>query len=463
MANGEAGPDGKFSESWYEAGQEAFVEEYGYRSTYLDEHMQNNAAEVPFQKELIEKHSEEIRRGTFDRRMLDRLPPAVSDKLRSLLRDPGNAALAADIKARKNILKNAVNTAVKPLPDGTQSPSALRMQAFLNEMFDEKLATPDTTPESAEAQTLAWFNEQLKDPNFKTSKGFPSMETRAKELIANEQDRLQRLKNHKGKMEFYDYAGDPDVYLSNKDLELKALDLQRGITDFSEEDLMVAKLMGYSHPLYMYQAFTQNKNRDYKGPEMDIPPIIQVAGDTFSQESKNLLFNNSSRNRTLRALSAEGLVNNLPQRPRPISSFAEQARGQVTFDTGQPGIDVFFEDKQFPAVLSGTVKEVSSQYNSDGSGYGNYIVIEAIDPATNEPVDVLYGHLAEPAQFNPGDQVSEGQVIGTQGGTGSVQSVDGTIASIDFLAPAAPGSGSMTPYRNYDSLRRRIAKDLGFK
>jgi murein DD-endopeptidase MepM/ murein hydrolase activator NlpD len=196
---------------------------------------------------------------------------------------------------------------------------------------------------------------------------------------------------------------------------------------------------------------------------MDIPPIIQVAEDTFSQESKNLLFNNTSRNRALRALSAEGLVNNLPQRPRPISSFAEQARGQVTFDTGQPGIDVFFEDKQFPAVLSGTVKEVSSQYNSDGSGYGNYIVIEAIDPATNEPVDVLYGHLAEPAQFNPGDQISEGQVIGTQGGTGSVRSVDGTIASIDFLAPAAPGSVSMTPYRNYDSLRRRIAKDLGFK
>ena len=53
-----------------------------------------------------------------------------------------------------------------------------------------------------------------------------------------------------------------------------------------------------------------------------------------------------------------------------------------------------------------------------------------------------------------------GEIIGKQGGTGSVQSYDGTIASIDFLAPAAPGSGSMTPYRNYDSLRRNIASQF---
>jgi len=325
LANGEAGPDGRFSRSWYVDAQEVFFDKYKFRSKELDEHMKENAAEVPFEKELLEKHRAEVLRGTFDRRMLDRLPPTVANQLRVLLRNPGNAALAADVKAQKNILKNAVNTAVKPLPDGTQSPSALRMQAFLNEMFNEKLATPDTTPESAAAQTLDWFNEQLKDPTFKTAKGFPSMEARAKELIANEQDRLERLKNHKGKMQFYDYAGDPDAYLSNKDLELKALDLQRGITDFSEEDLMVAKLMGYSHPLYMYQAFTQNENRDYTGPEMDIPPIIQVAEDTFSQESKNLLFNNSSRNRTLRSLANEGVISNssLPVRGALTGDFSE--------------------------------------------------------------------------------------------------------------------------------------------
>jgi hypothetical protein len=57
--------------------------------------------------------------------------------------------------------------------------------------------------------------------------------------------------------------------------------------------------------------------------------------------------------------------------------------------------------------------------------------------------------------------VVPGQIIGRQGGTGNVRSADGTIASIDFLAPAPAGSTSMTPYRNFDRLRRRIAAQLG--
>ena len=57
--------------------------------------------------------------------------------------------------------------------------------------------------------------------------------------------------------------------------------------------------------------------------------------------------------------------------------------------------------------------------------------------------------------------MTAGQLVGTQGGTGNVRSADGTIASIDFLTPAPRGSGSMKPYRNYDKLRRRIARELG--
>ena len=144
-----------------------------------------------------------------------------------------------------------------------------------------------------------------------------------------------------------------------------------------------------------------------------------------------------------------------------LSSFAPQARGQVTYDVNQPGIDVFFEDKQFPAVLPGRVKEVSSQYNADGSGYGNFIVVESIDPTTGQTVDVLYSHLESPAKYKPGQSINTGQIIGRQGGTGSVQSVDGTIASIDFLSPAPAGSGSMTPYSGYDALRRNIAQQFG--
>ena len=143
----------------------------------------------------------------------------------------------------------------------------------------------------------------------------------------------------------------------------------------------------------------------------------------------------------------------------PLSYYSNQV-SSVTFDTNQPGIDVFFEDKKFPAVLPGVVKDIRSQYNSDGSGYGNFVIIGSIDPATGESVDVLYSHLAQKPRLAVGQQIGLGQIIGTQGGTGSVQSYDGTIASIDFLAPAPQGSTDMTPYSNYQSLREQIAAQL---
>ena len=143
---------------------------------------------------------------------------------------------------------------------------------------------------------------------------------------------------------------------------------------------------------------------------------------------------------------------------RALRTFSPQV-SSITFDTGQPGIDIFFEDKKFPAVLPGVVKDISFQ-GGQGKGYGNYVVIESIDPETNEKVDILYAHLASKPNLNPGQTVRLGQIIGQQGGTGRVVSADGTIASIDFLRPAPRGSKDMTPYRNYDSLRRRIASQL---
>lgn len=143
----------------------------------------------------------------------------------------------------------------------------------------------------------------------------------------------------------------------------------------------------------------------------------------------------------------------------PLNTYAPQV-SSITYDTGQPGIDVFFEDHNFPAVLPGRVKDIGYQVNANGSGYGHYLVIESIDPATGEPVDVLYGHLPTAPTQSRGQSIGLGEIIGQQGGTGSVQSYDGTIASIDFLAPAAPGSKSMTPYRHYNSLRRTIASKL---
>ena len=80
---------------------------------------------------------------------------------------------------------------------------------------------------------------------------------------------------------------------------------------------------------------------------------------------------------------------------RDLGTFNSQV-SSVTYDTNQPGIDLFFEDKQFPAVLPGRVKEVG--WDGDQSaGYGNFIVVESIDPTTGQPVDVLYSHLESPA------------------------------------------------------------------
>ena len=83
-----------------------------------------------------------------------------------------------------------------------------------------------------------------------------------------------------------------------------------------------------------------------------------------------------------------------------------------------------------------------------------------VDPQTGDMVDVLYSHLPEPPSQYIGQNISAGEIIGKQGGTGSVQSYDGTIASIDFLAPAPAGSGSMTPYKNYQQLRQSIASQF---
>jgi hypothetical protein len=156
----------------------------------------------------------------------------------------------------------------------------------------------------------------------------------------------------------------------------------------------------------------------------------------------------------LSALRSGGTMRQSMQR---YGATSFERPSSVNFETsgGQPGVDLYFESKRFPAVLGGVVKDVSRE-----PGYGNYVVVESIDPMTGEKVDVLYGHLADGISLRPGQQIGAGDIIGTQGGTGNVRSVDGTIASIDFLAPAARGSKSMTPYAGFDNLRRFVVQQL---
>ena len=233
---------------------------------------------------------------------------------------------------------------------------------------------------------------------------------------------------------------------------------------FTRETMYLAAKFG-KKPSEIHNAQVTANNKAYGTNTPLINPTIKSEAIDNANPADAKLMNSIFRVQNTRGAANYTGTANRPENMRstfrntPLQSFAPQV-SSVTFDTGQPGIDVFFEDHNFPAVLPGMVKDIGYQVNANGSGYGHYLVIESIDPDTGEPVDVLYGHLPSKPTQSRGQSINLGEIIGKQGGTGSVQSYDGTIASIDFLAPAAPGSRSMTPYRNYDSLRRNIASQF---
>lgn len=125
-------------------------------------------------------------------------------------------------------------------------------------------------------------------------------------------------------------------------------------------------------------------------------------------------------------------------------------------DSFQPGVDLYFKDGKFPSLVAGVVKQVGFQgagRGPSGRGYGKFVVIETTDPVTKETYDVLKAHLDE-IHVNEGQQVSVGSVIGLQGSTGRTS--EGGIASVDFLARAPRGSGSMKAYRRWREERERV-------
>ena len=216
------------------------------------------------------------------------------------------------------------------------------------------------------------------------------------------------------------------------------------------------------------ERFPTDRIEPITSPEIDVinrqdpevRKLFEEVNRTRQSVNRGIQQSNGTVNNYTRPIFTNRNVYNQTNRQSYAFSSNNPNVSSVTFDYGQPGIDVFFEDKKFPAVLHGRVKEIREQYNADGSGYGNMVVIESIDPETREPVDVVYAHLAEAPNLTVGQEINKGDIIGTQGGTGSVQSYDGTIASIDFLAPAPAGSNSMVPYNNYEALGRRIVEEL---
>ena len=121
----------------------------------------------------------------------------------------------------------------------------------------------------------------------------------------------------------------------------------------------------------------------------------------------------------------------------------------------QPGMDLWFADKNFGAVLPGRVKEI----RPNNGNYGNTVIVESVDPETGDRLDVLYAHL-DTMNVSPGDSILPGSIIGRQGSTGRVKSQDGTIASVDFYAPAEVGSNSKKPYARWKQLATRIEKRI---
>jgi len=123
----------------------------------------------------------------------------------------------------------------------------------------------------------------------------------------------------------------------------------------------------------------------------------------------------------------------------------------VLDESGEPGFDVTWKGNDNIAVLPGKVKEVGQLY---GSGYGNVVVIESVDPVTGKKVDVLYSHFPNGGiKVKVGQQVNTGQILGRMGKPGEpgIGNITGQHASIDFYEP-----NSNSKYSRWDGLSREI-------
>lgn len=371
-----------------------------------------------------------------------------------------------------------------------RDPNVGSIQGFLvyNAMVNEhkyayqKSIDAGVPPKVAEQEARRYVeklvNEGINDPNsdFFRATGplnsivFPKLEAKYDDLARTAKEaRYELLKGllKKG----VSIVDEPGALGTEEELVSSTNDYynNNGQFRYTPGELLVHETFGI--PLYAIRNAGLSALNTANGTNHRLIEPTQLEKEVFDQDPETLkLITDTDKitpKRAERAIrSGSSSIDNGPVRASmtgtvnvPLNTYAPQV-SSITYDTGQPGIDVFFEDHNFPAVLPGIVKDTGYQVNANGSGYGHYLVIESIDPATGEPVDVLYGHLPTAPTQSRGQSIGLGEIIGKQGGTGSVQSYDGTIASIDFLAPAPPGSGSMTPYRHYDSLRRTIASQL---
>ena len=153
---------------------------------------------------------------------------------------------------------------------------------------------------------------------------------------------------------------------------------------------------------------------------------------------------------------ARGEIMDTPNRsfnPRP-ATFTPIPKENFTRETPssgsyQPGFDMWDPAKTPRSPFSGIVKEVFTTQDAGYGNYGNGVIVEITHPELGK-ADMLISHLETRTPLKEGQRIGPGQVVGTQGGTGRVVSIDGTISSYDFFKVAPRGSKSMEPPENLE-------------
>jgi len=147
----------------------------------------------------------------------------------------------------------------------------------------------------------------------------------------------------------------------------------------------------------------------------------------------------------VRGAGAVGQAGNFSKANVTSIDYERKGRG----DSYQPGgVDINFQDKQFPALLPGKVIEIGEQKG----GYGLWVVTEHEDPKTGQPFQLINAHL-DAIHVKEGQTLQTGTVLGRQGSTGTTSA--GGIASIDPIMPAPRGSRAQVPY-----IRPAVLKEL---
>jgi septal ring factor EnvC (AmiA/AmiB activator) len=184
----------------------------------------------------------------------------------------------------------------------------------------------------------------------------------------------------------------------------------------SEKDSKVAKLNSEEKAL---ESELEEFENDKKEIQNQLAAIAKAEAEEAAKKAaeaakKSGSSSSSTTTTTTTAPSSYGYI-------FPVSGCSKANIRNTTYPsyTGHTGVDINIgvTGKSVVAVKAGTVITSTALRSSNGSyrAYGEYIIINHHDGTMT-----LYGHLlAGSRTVSPGDEVSQGQVIGTVGSTGN--------------------------------------------